>query len=254
MLPYKINLYRSPRNKYALLIPTLNEGEYIRRQFLRMKKSGIFSIVDIFILDSDSSDGSVNDDYLISLGVTAKLVITSGKQGTAFRCGFYEVNKNGYKGVITVDGNNKDSIEDIPKFIEALDAGFDFIQGSRFTKGGVHENTPLVRLIANKMILIPWIRFLSHYHYTEVASAYRGISMRFLNDVTMDIGRDCFIGYELLWYMSVMAPRLGYKVTEIPVRRIYPKGPTPTKITCSRCFGIIFQLLNITLGKYNRKI
>ena len=144
--------------------------------------------------------------------------------------------------------------EDIPKFIEALDAGFDFIQGSRFTKGGVHENTPLVRLIANKMILIPWIRFLSHYHYTEVASAYRGISMRFLNDVTMDIGRDCFIGYELLWYMSVMAPRLGYKVTEIPVRRIYPKGPTPTKITCSRCFGIIFQLLNITLGKYNRKI
>ena len=229
MLPYTLCSLTPKKNKYALLIPTLNEGKYIQRQLARMKAHDIFDIVDVFILDSCSTDGSVENQALKILGATGKLTIAAGHQGTAFRCGFHEALKQGYAGVITIDGNNKDSVEDIPKFMAALNNGFDFVQGSRFTKGGQHENTPFIRLFANKMILIPWVRMLAKYPYTEVASAFRGMSRRFLQDKRLRIERDCFVGYELLWYISVMAPKLKYKVMEIPIKRLYPKGHPPPK-------------------------
>ena len=253
MLPYTFFPLTPKKNKYALLIPTLNEGKYIQGQLARMKTHDIFDIVDVFILDSCSTDGSVENQALKILGATGKLTITAGHQGTAFRCGFHEALKQGYAGVITIDGNNKDSVEDIPKFIAALEEGIDFIQGSRFAKGGQHKNTPFIRLVANKMILIPWVRMLAKYPYTEVASAFRGMSRRFLEDKRLGIERDCFVGYELLWYISVMAPKLKYKVMEIPIKRLYPKGPTPTKITWGRCVGIIRQLIQLTLGHYRPK-
>ena len=57
--------------------------------------------------------------------------------------------QRGYQGIITIDGNNKDSIEDIPHFIEKLKAGYDLVQGSRLSPHGQirqkligHENIP----------------------------------------------------------------------------------------------------------------
>lgn len=43
--------------------------------------------------------------------------------------GIYWALERGYRGVITIDGNNKDSIEDIPRFIQKLEEGYDFVQG-----------------------------------------------------------------------------------------------------------------------------
>ena len=63
----------------------------------------------------------------------------------------------GYKGVLTIDGNNKDSIEDVHKFIEKLQAGYDFVQGSRFIRGGHAVNTPPVRYAAVRLVHAPLI-------------------------------------------------------------------------------------------------
>ena len=41
----------------------------------------------------------------------------------------------GYQGILTIDGNNKDSIESVPLFLEKLGEGFDLVQGRRFIKG-----------------------------------------------------------------------------------------------------------------------
>ena len=39
-------------------------------------------------------------------------------------------------------------LRDIPKFIEKLEQGYDFVQGSRFIKGGKAINTPFIRHIS----------------------------------------------------------------------------------------------------------
>lgn len=52
-----------------------------------------------------------------------------------------------YYGILTIGGNDKDNIEDVPKFTEKLYEGYDFIQGSRFIKGGKAINAPIRQML-----------------------------------------------------------------------------------------------------------
>ena len=74
--------------------------------------------------------------------------------------GIYWALKRGYKGIITIDGNNKDSIEDVPHFIDKLKEGYTLVQGSRFIDGGRAINTPHVRALAVRLVhapIFPWL-------------------------------------------------------------------------------------------------
>ena len=51
----------------------------------------------------------------------------------------------GYEGIVTVDGNDKDDTRLVHRFIEALENGYDHVQGSRYIAGGKGVNTPLLR-------------------------------------------------------------------------------------------------------------
>ena len=222
------------KNKeYVLLIPIINEGERIKKELQRAQEHGVSDYVDIVICDGGSTDGSTEEAQLRKLEVNTLLVKRDeGKQGAQLRMGIWWALERGYKGVITVDGNNKDSIEDVPKFIEKLEEGYDFIQGSRFVQGGYEENTPLMRLISVKLIHAPIISITAKQRFTDTTNAYRAYSVNYLSDKRVQPLRDIFMTYELLAYLSVRATQLGYKACEIPVSRVYPKnGKTPTKIS-----------------------
>ena len=114
--------YDEKRNKYCLCIPIINEGDRIKKELTRAKNAGVNQKVDIVICDAGSTDGSTDDELLKSLGVNTLLIKQDkGKQGAQLRMGFWWALERGYEGIITIDGNNKDSIEDVPKFIEKLD-------------------------------------------------------------------------------------------------------------------------------------
>ena len=130
--------------------------------------------------------------------------------------------RQGYQGIVTIDGNDKDIVDAIPAFIQAMREGWDMVQGSRFIPGGKAINTPLSRLLAIKLIHAPLIRFGARFPYTDTTNGYRGYSRRFLLDPRVQPFRDLFDTYELLAYMSVRGPRLGFKTKEIPVTRRYP--------------------------------
>ena len=167
--------------------------------------------------------------------------------------GFYYAIQRGYEGIITIDGNNKDSIEDVPKFIEKLEQGYDFVQGSRFIKGGKAINTPIIRLLSVKFIHAPIISITAKRKYTDTTNAFRAYSKRYLEHPEVKPFRDIFITYELLAYLSVRADQLGLKTCEIPVRREYPtKGKTPTKISFFKGnFELLKILIKNMLKKYN---
>ena len=61
-----------------------------------------------------------------------------------------------------------------------------------------------------------------------------------------------FARYELLFYLSVRAPQLGFRVTKIPVARRYPKNaPPPTKIAGLRGrVAMLGELFAATLGRF----
>ena len=248
--------YEEKKKDYVVLIPIINEGERIARELGRAKKYKVSDFADLVICDGGSSDGCTEAAKLQKLNVNTLLVKRdTGRQGAQLRMGIWWALERDYKGIITIDGNNKDSIEDVPHFIEKLKEGYDLIQGSRFVKGGKAINTPFIRTVSVRLIHAPIISLTAHQRFTDTTNAYRAYSRRYLTDERVEPLRDVFMTYELLAYLSVRATQIGMKACEIPVTRAYPKiGKTPTKISF---FKGNFELMSILLknarGVYNPK-
>lgn len=248
--------YKKKNKDYVVLIPIINEGDRISKELQRAAKHNVSEYADIVICDGGSTDGCTEETNLRKLHVNTLLVKQDkGKQGAQLRMGIWWALQRGYEGIITIDGNNKDSIEDVPHFIEKLQEGYDLIQGSRFVKGGKAINTPFIRTVSVKLIHAPIISMTAHQRFTDTTNAYRAYSRKYLTDDRVQPLRDIFMTYELLAYLSVRATQIGLRACEIPVMRAYPKqGKTPTKISF---FKGNFELMRILFknarGAYNPK-
>lgn len=246
--------YKEKESEYVVLIPIINEGDRIIKELVRANKYEVHKHADIVICDGGSTDGCTEENKLKKLHVNTLLVKQDeGKQGAQLRMGIWWALERGYKGIITIDGNNKDSIEDVPKFIEKLDEGYDLVQGSRFVKGGKAINTPFIRALSVRLIHAPIISLTAHQKFTDTTNAYRAYSAKYLRDERVQPLRDIFMTYELLAYLSVRATQIGMKACEIPVTRAYPKvGKTPTKISFFKGNSELMKILfRNARGKYN---
>lgn len=219
------------KHRYCLCIPILNEGKRIQNQLLQT--AAIHPEVDIIIADGGSIDGSLDHNLLKKTGVRTLLVKTGpGRLSAQLRMGLAYAMREGYQGVIIMDGNNKDDSNDIPKFLCALDNGFDHIQGSRFIPGGMAINNPPFRIMAVRWFHAPLISWAAGNRYTDTTNGFRAYSRTFLLDPRVAPFRNIFMHYELHYYLAIRAATLGYKCLEVPVTRSYPKvGPIPTKIS-----------------------
>ena len=245
--------YQKKEKNYVVLIPIINEGERIEKELKRALKNNVQDYADIVICDGGSTDGCTEEKKLRACRVNTLLVKQDkGKQGAQLRMGIWWALERGYEGIITIDGNNKDSIEDIPRFIEKLKEGYDLVQGSRFIPGGKAINTPFIRTLSVKLIHAPIISLTAHKRFTDTTNAYRAYSKKYLTDERVKPLRDIFMTYELLAYLSVRATQIGLKACEIPVTRAYPqKGKTPTKISFFKGNSELMKiLLKNAFGEY----
>ena len=251
---FECHEYEEKKNKYCLCIPIINEKENIRLELHRARVNKVHTICDIIICDGGSTDGGTDEDMMRSLGVNTLLVKKGpGKQGAQLRMGFWWALKRGYEGIITIDGNNKDSIEDVADFIEKLDEGYDFVQGSRFIEGGQAINTPLSRHIAVKFIHAPVISLTAKEKFTDTTNNFRAYSKKYLTHPLVQPFRNVFKTYELLAYLSTRASQLKLKTCEVPVTRAYPNsGKIPTKISPVKGNSELMKILMANaVGKYN---
>jgi len=249
---YQTHEFAPRLTRYAVLIPVINEGQRLldqlqRIQFLQGKG-------DIVIGDGGSTDTSGDPDRLRQCGVRTLLVKTGpGKLSAQMRMLLDYAVDQGYEGFVFIDGNGKDGVEAIPDFFAALDAGYDYIQGSRYLPGGGEINTPWDRKLGVALLHAPLLSVASGFRYTDTTNGFRAISRRVILDRRVQPFRDIFDTYNLHYYLSVRIPRLGFQVIEIPVRRVYPAhGPTPSKIGgVSAKLNIIKLLFKAVLGHYN---
>lgn len=248
-------LWLGRRHPWCVVIPLINEGPRIASQLAKMAALRIEDMTDIVIVDGGSTDGSLGLESLQQFGVRGLLVKTGpGKLSAQLRCAYAFALDQGYEGIVTIDGNDKDDPEAIPRFIEALGGGVDFVQASRFVTGGLAENTPASRDLAIRFVHAPMLSLFSGFSWTDTTQGFRAYSRKMLLDPRVAPFRDIFATYELLAYLSYRAPKLGYRCIELPTIRRYPKGEVPTKITSFRGNLSLVQVLVLAcLGAYNPK-
>ncbi len=246
-------LWLGKQHPWCVVIPVVNEGERIRNLLDRMAALKIESIADIIIVDGGSMDGSLELESLQQKGVRGLLVKTGpGKLSSQLRCAYAYALDQGYEGIVSIDGNDKDDPEAIPRFIEELKQGVDFVQASRFITGGQAENTPKLRDFAIRFIHAPMLGLFSGFGWTDTTQGFRAYSRRMLLDPNIALFRDVFMTYELLAYLSYRAPKLGYRCIELPTIRRYPKGEIPTKISNFRGnFSVLAILFSACFRKFN---
>lgn len=251
---FELEQFAPRQATYCLCIPVINEGERIRRELGRLSSGGWSKVVDIVMADGGSTDGSMEPAALREAGVRTLLRKTGpGRFGAQLRMGLAYALEQGYKGVILIDGNDKDDPAAIPQFIEKLEAGFDHVQGSRFIRGGRGVNTPAVRHYGVRCVHAPLVSLFAHTIYTDTTNGFRAYSAKFLLDDRVRPFRDEFVGYEIHYYLAVRAPRLGFGVTEVPVVREYPKaGPVPTTISPFKgAAALLWSTVKACVGTYN---
>lgn len=246
-------LWTGAKHSWCVVIPVINEGQRIQNLLSRMAELNIAGMADIIIVDGGSNDGSLELDFLSEMGVSGLLRKTGpGKLSSQLRCAYAFALDQGYQGIVTIDGNDKDDPEAIPRFIDALKQGVDFVQASRFVPGGVAANTPLSRDIAIRVIHAPALSMSSGFHWTDTTQGFRAYSRAMLLDPAISPFRDEFVDYELLAYLSHRVPQMGYRCLELATSRKYPKGEVPTKISAVKGNLKVFKTLILAcFGAYN---
>jgi hypothetical protein len=208
---------------------------------------------DVIICDGGSDDGCTRTELMRELGVHCVIRKTgSGRMSSQLRLLFAYALMRNYCGMVHMDGNGKDEPACIPDYVRKLQQGFDCVAGSRFRQGGQSINAPLYRELAIRWIHSPLISLAAFRWFSDTTNSYRGYSARFIRDPGVRPFRDVFVSYNLPYYVLVRAARLGFRSTEIPVVRRYPKGEVPSKIRGIRGnLGIMKEVIETLAGVYN---
>lgn len=202
-------------SRVAAILPLFNEGAAAADLVRRMPPE----VAMTFVVDDGSTDGG--PDLAERAGGT---VIRLGRNrgiGAAIRTGLDAAREAGCDAVVVMAASGKDRPEEIPVLLAKLDDGYDYVQGSRFMRGGASVNLPLMRgILIHGFTLM--FRILTGFNGSDVTNGFRAYRLSLLDDKRVDIHQEWLDRYELEYYIHWKAITLGYRMCEVAVTKTYP--------------------------------
>jgi dolichol-phosphate mannosyltransferase len=200
------------------IAPALNEAGKIERVVTRVP----LTLVDEVLVVDDGSTDNTSEVAGIAGARVLTLPETVGV-GAALRCGFDYAIAHGFDIVVVMAGNNKDSPEEIPLLLEPLLSGSaDVVQGSRYLVPPTDlGEMPAYRRFATRLHPILF-NLVAGTRLTDTTNGFRAISSRVLMSPALDLTQPWLDEYELEVYLLYKSVKLGFRVTEVPVTKIYP--------------------------------
>lgn len=198
------------------ILPVLNEEDKIRHIVAKAPRE---LVDEVLVVDDRSSDDTASEAR-----EGGARVITNATRvgcGAAIRVGIDYALADRYDIIAVMAGNGKDDATDMPALLRGLENGFDFVQGSRYLRGGIWENMPLHRVIGTKAYSLLF-SMLNGLWITDATNGFRAYRASLFNDKRLNIWQPWLQNYEVESYLFSKAIRLGYRVGEVPVSKIYP--------------------------------
>lgn len=206
--------------KYLVGISALNESDKIRRVVARFND---YERYDVLIVDDGSTDGAIAHLPQNPSVTVIRNPVTKGAGHSTRQLLDYGKDKK-YLATILVSGNDKDSPEDVGKLIEAIEEGYDFVQGSRYCKGGHYGQMPFYRVIATRFLHPLLFSLITRRWITDSTNGFRAVRSSVCQDTRLNLYQDWLNAYEFEPYLFYKAVQFGYKIKEVPVTKIYPSA------------------------------
>ena len=212
-------MYKNKR--IILIVPVFNEEKRIGEVIVKTKGT-VFD--EVCVVDDGSSDKSAE----IARDQGATILSHSRREGigAGIRTGIKYALENNFDIIVVCAGNNKDNPQEIERLLKPIvEEGYDYIQGSRYLKGGKWGNMPLYRVVGSQVFSL-FFSLLVGKKFTDITNGFRAYTVSFIRSKDMDIDQEWLDGYELEYYLHYKAITEGFKIKEVPVTKIYPTKKT----------------------------
>lgn len=206
--------------KRVLICPVAyNERQKIGKVLDRIQAS---KMPDVALGDDGSDDGTT--EVAKERGVMLIRHEQRRGVGSMIRTVIRESRAARYDVLVIMAGNNKDEPAEADRLVNPiLHDGADIVQGSRYLPGGDFGNMPAYRQISTRYVHPLLFSFFSGQRMTDTTNGFRAIRLSIFDDERLDIDQPWLDMYELEVYLLFRAIKLGYKVMEAPVSKIYPE-------------------------------
>lgn len=202
-IPYKgPDRRRTRHTKVSVVVPAMNEERNIG-QVLSELPEGLHEVI---LVDGNSQDDTIGAARRARPDIKVTTQRGRGK-GDAFRTGFAAVTGN---LIVMLDADGSADPAEIPRFIEALEAGADFAKGSRFLEGGGSADITKLRSLGNS-VLSGSANLLHGTNFTDLCYGYNAFWARCLPFISLDVP-----GFEVETLINLRIAAAGMKITEVP--------------------------------------
>lgn len=198
---------------------TYNEGEKLKRLMQNFPPDPDY---DLLFVDDGSDDGT--SEFLDHLKWPVIRHRTNTGVGAGIRDAVAYARENKYGIIVIMAGNGKMQPREIPRLTSPIKQDLaDYVQGSRYLEGGQSPNLPLFRRITIRLFT-GLVRLFLGYAGTDVTCGFRAYRLAIFDHQEIDLSQEWLDRYELEYYLHYKVHRLGFRVTEVPVSMIYPRG------------------------------
>lgn len=210
------------KDKVIAIIPALNEEGKIGTVVSRITKGAADWIDNIVVVDDGSQDNTRNE--AIGMGAVVISHVRKMGVGCAIRTGIDYALKNQFDVAVVMGGDNQDNPEEVERLLHpVIHNNFDFVQGSRYMRGGKIINIPLFRLVTTRIYAL-LLRILLGFPISDGTNGFRAFRLEIFKDKNINIWQGWLNHYELEPYLLYKVIATKLRVTESPVTKIYPYG------------------------------
>ena len=202
----------------SVVIPAYNEERVIGEIVDRVRKV-VDSDAEVIVVD----DGSKDNTAKRAAEKGAKIIqhTTNQGKGVSIRDGFASANAD---FVLFIDGDGQDDPADIPRLLQPMTQGADFVIGSRWLgvlrDGAISETNFLVSDMITRLI-----NLLYNSNITDSQAGFRCVRKRKLEKLKFSAR-----GYDIETEMLLKAIKHKLRIVEVPVTRSRrPYGTTHMK-------------------------
>lgn len=213
------------KSKVLIGVPFFNEEHTISSLLIRFRNLSFNTPHSILFINDGSTDNSKRIVLNFLSQNKTNIILQSNEQN----CGIgYSIKKIINFGLqekfdicVIMAGNGKDDPSEIEKIIDPIiKEDYDYIQGSRFLKGGSFKNLPFLR----KMMIWGFtfiFKMFTSFKSTDSSNGFRAYKLSLFSNKKINIDQEWLDRYELETYLHYKVITLGYKIKEVAVSKNY---------------------------------